>query len=685
MKRLYLDFETQSAVNLRTVGSKTYIHHPSTRIMSGVFMEEDGQTTVWVPQSRLPKFGVLHQIPGVVYIHTEKPPVELFNSRTLVAHNAELFDQRLFETLYPLTPQCQWLDTMHLARANGYPAGLDGLLKALGMPGKSDPIAMMTLTTAKVAGGRYVYVTGTMPLWEKLIRYNIDDVKMLGSIATMLESHNNFDAEITAINVDINREGFKLDATRLIALRNAWERAIATSGDEVSRITGGELNAVSIRSHTQVKAWLIGKGFSLRNNSLSKGNLAEVLAQPEKFTTGLDEFDGLAVIALLAERQNSVSAIVGKLKRMQDEMLPDGRVTHCYVQDGAHTGRSSAKVVQPHNFARGVEIKQGFDELLLGDWSYDAICQTSKLNGLKVRDVLATLTRSVICPTKSGNTFTIYDYSKIEAVLVAWFANCKPLLRLYADPHADVYCDMGSKLYGRIITPKDKQERFVGKQIILACGYQMSAAKFDLSCRSYGIDLADIGVTPQECVTAFRTGYPEIPALWKGLNNSTFDTVRTGIGRTYAKCQFAYVDGWLEVTLPSGRRLRYRDTKIVMRENPWRFGEEMEQVEYTNGYGIPKYLYGGILAENIVQATANDLLRDAKKRCHTAATPIRVEVHDELVFESSKLAALGKAMSTPPVWGHGIPLMVEGFTSPVYTKYSLKSSKKARYMLGKLV
>lgn len=701
MKRLYVDFETQSAVNLRTVGTKNYLTHPSTRIMSGVMMGEDLRITVWMPKSRLPKFGTLRHEPDCRYIYTESPPFELFTDCILVGHNSEQFDQRLLETLYPKAVY-SWEDTIHLARANGYPAGLNGLLKALGMPGKGDNTAMVALMNAKVSNGRYVYPTGTMPLWEKLIRYNIGDVKQLKTIRERLIAHDNFDADITRINVEVNREGFRIDRKHLAQLRKAWEESIAISGDVIAEITAspehpeGELNKDSVRSPNKVKAWLLSKGFWLPNNSLAKQKLVEVFAHPERYTVGLDEEDGIAVIALLAERQNAVSAIVGKLKRIADEMDDDDLVTHCYVQDGAHTGRSTAKVVQPHNFARGVEIKTWYSDLVRGDWTYGNIVKVANSNfdkkgkPLKVTDVLATLTRSVIVPTKPGNQFIVYDYAKIEAVLLAWFADCGTLLSIYGNPKSDVYCDMASKVFGRKITHKDKDERFIGKTIVLGCGYQMSGNKFDMQCRAFGLDLRAAGTSANECVQAFRQGYPEIPALWKGLNNSVFECIRTGKTVQYAYCTFAHIDGWLEITLPSGRRLRYRDTKIVQRPAPWNETEIIDQICYLNGYGITKYLYGGILAENIVQAASNDILRDAKKRLHTDRHPIRLEVHDELVFEcglpiEATFKKIGRKMSKPPKWGEGIPLMVEGFTSPVYTKNHLDSGLFACYLLGKPV
>ena len=49
---LYCDFETQSALNLRTVGTKQYLEHPSTRVMSGVFMDTRNKVTIWIPTRR---------------------------------------------------------------------------------------------------------------------------------------------------------------------------------------------------------------------------------------------------------------------------------------------------------------------------------------------------------------------------------------------------------------------------------------------------------------------------------------------------------------------------------------------------------------------------------------------------------------------------------------------------------
>jgi len=700
MNPLYCDFETQSAVNLRTVGANAYITHPSTRLMSGAFMDDAGNVTVWVPPDRLP-FGKT-RLPELERVHWWLEPffpVALCNGKTLVAHNGELFDELLINRFYPEARGLSWLDTIHLARGCGYPAKLNDLMRVICGQEKEDNTALTALHDVKTAKGHYIYLRGTLPLWQKMLRYNVKDVQYLGEIVKRLLDEHTPDWESIRVHREVNNTGFRINRRHVDNLRSIWDTIRSLAGDAISEITDGELNKDSVRSPQKVKAWLIGKGFFLPGNSLSKQNLTDIFAHPERYTQGMSADDGTAVIALLAQRQNAVSAVAGKLDRMILSSDAGGMVRHCTVYNGAQTtGRDSARDVQIHNFPRGVKVdkdalKQYTELVLKPEWDYPSFQAVASSNKCKPVEMFQTMVRNLIVPTNPDSEFIIYDFSNIEARVLAWLANADSMLSLFSDPHKDIYCDMASRLYGRAITKANKDERFVGKQIVLGCGYQMGHVKFGMSCRALGCDLAKAGVTPEQCVRAYRDAYPQVPSLWRLYNETAMQVVRTRQSAFAGRCTFRMgPSDFLEIMLPSGRVLRYRDCCIVQRESPWRDGELMDQLEYTNGYGFRKYLYGGILTENIDQGVSNDILRAARNRLHDAKRhPVRFTVHDEIVWEVPKKASkrlcpkFGKAMSSVPAWGEGIPVGVEGFVSPVYTKVPLQNTKIYEYLLGNAV
>ena len=676
---VYCDFETQSAVNLRSVGTKNYLEHPSTRIMSGVFMR-DGYLTVWVPKKVLPSHVKIAEIHGVEYRYAATLPVDLIKDRVLVGHNMELFDARVLRTL-TTCPEFEIEDTIALARANGYPAGLDGLLRAMGLPGKGDDVAMKVLTQVKVAAGRYVYQAGTSSLWSKLIEYNIQDVKDLEKVHTQLCNLGNLDTDFYTAHLQCNENGFKIDRKKLRQLRLCWQWATSRSGDVISELTNGELDGTSIRSPAKVKAWLIGKGFWLPGNSLSRQNLVDVFNHPERYTSGMGDDDGITVLALLAERQNAVTAVTGKLDRILDEMDDADHVRYSHVVHGAHTGRDSSRGVQIQNFPRGVPIgsPEVYTQLINSEWTPRQIERVEAKTGVKARDILSTLTRNIIVPSDPDNVFIIYDYAQIEARMLAWLAECDTMLGIFADKKKDMYQDMANKLGAG---------RFMGKQCVLAFGYQMGDERFEITCKAFGIDLKALGLTAKQCKDTYRNSYPEIPRLWKAYETAAMGVVRGGNPVHVGRCQFELFNGWLVVTLPSGRQLRYRDATIEPVESQWGV---RDQVRWTNGYGIRRSLYGGILTENIDQAASNDVLRKAMVDCPKASRLLRFRVHDELVIECRKdtaaesLKRIGIVMSKPPKWAKGLPLKVEGMTSEVYTKFPLSTCQKGCYMLGRKV
>ena len=130
--------------------------------------------------------------------------------------------------------------------------------------------------------------------------------------------------------------------------------------------------------------------------------------------------------------------------------------------------------------------------------------------------------------------------------------------------------------------------------------------------------------------------------------------------------KFTYQSGMLFITLPSGRNLAY--VKPRMGEN--RFGGESVTYE---GVGSTKKWeriesYGPKFVENIVQATARDLLVYAMKNLNL---PIVMHIHDEVVIDAPldlKVEDVSKKMSEVPSWANGLILNADGYDCSFYKK-----------------
>ena len=118
----------------------------------------------------------------------------------------------------------------------------------------------------------------------------------------------------------------------------------------------------------------------------------------------------------------------------------------------------------------------------------------------------------------------------------------------------------------------------------------------------------------------------------------------------------------MRVELPSGRPLYYWGvrTRMVVNDD----GEERERLGFTNGLGLFDYTHGGVLTENIVQATARDLLRDAMIKADAMGARIVAHIHDEIVAEG-EIDLLG-CMTEGPDWADDLPLGAAGVTSSRY-------------------
>ncbi|HER2160759.1 TPA: DNA polymerase, partial [Streptococcus pyogenes] len=87
-------------------------------------------------------------------------------------------------------------------------------------------------------------------------------------------------------------------------------------------------------------------------------------------------------------------------------------------------------------------------------------------------------------------------------------------------------------------------------------------------------------------------------------------------------------------------------------------------------YFTAQETYGGKLVENIVQATARDILAEALLRIEAAGHGVVFHVHDEAIIEGSGLTIeeVNDLMAQAPEWAEGLPLNSEGYITKYYMK-----------------
>jgi DNA polymerase len=250
----------------------------------------------------------------------------------------------------------------------------------------------------------------------------------------------------------------------------------------------------------------------------------------------------------------------------------------------------------------------------------------------------------VVAP--KGHVIVAADLAQIEARLTAWLAQQLDLLEQFRQGR-DVYSEFATRVYNRPITKENKVERFVGKTSILGLGFGMGPPKFraTLAKDDIRIELTE----SVRVVSAYRNTYYRIPLMWKYLDECL--NVMTGGGKQYLRCVMLARKA---VILPNGMPLIYHD--LSNNGSGW---------AYSHG-GITKTLWGGKMAENIVQALARIIIMEQMLAIYKELKlrPV-LQVHDELVYVIPKPDApaasdtMGQIMSMPPEWAPDLPVAVE--------------------------
>ena len=183
----------------------------------------------------------------------------------------------------------------------------------------------------------------------------------------------------------------------------------------------------------------------------------------------------------------------------------------------------------------------------------------------------------------------------------------------------------------------------------LGLGFGCGAEKFKVVAKM----MAGLDITEEESariVREYRASNPKIVALWGQLDKAIKDSFNDD----------------MELGLPSGRTLTYRK---VARE-----GRDSSCLLSKNGKMLRSKIYGGLLAENITQATARDVFMHQCRKIEAAGYEIIMRVHDEVVVlvnentAESDRAAIEAMLTEPPEWCQKMPLGAEANITPVYCK-----------------
>jgi DNA polymerase I-like protein with 3'-5' exonuclease and polymerase domains len=266
------------------------------------------------------------------------------------------------------------------------------------------------------------------------------------------------------------------------------------------------------------------------------------------------------------------------------------------------------------------------------------------------------LKKSIMPP--EGYVLIDADSSQIEARTLAWLAGQTDLVQAFEDGE-DVYQIMASRIYNKPVKDVKKAERFVGKTVVLGCGYGLGHKKFMMHMKSVRVDMSDLQA--QYTIRRYRETFPFIPALWESASRCLEALASTDL-KTYDFCKQPQAVSLLPgvgFDIPSGMPIRY----INLRETGEKFYDGTPQYIYDTRKGVAR-IYGGKVVENICQAVARCVIGEQMLR---VAKRYRVvlTVHDAIACiapvdeREEAVKYVEECMRWRPKWAETLPLNCE--------------------------
>jgi DNA polymerase len=658
MREFYFDIETFSALDLTRVGSYLYARHASTdvRCVSYCLVTDGvrGPIETWRPGE---------PVPQAAFILAEDP-----DARAIAFNNA--FDRQIYEQI--LTPRYAWpsisferhwcAQASVLARA--LPASLDAVAAALNITTRKskEGIAVMKRlagprrqSAKERKAGAPLDFSATPEELATLAEYNRIDVLMMMEIVDRIGLLTPDEQTRWQLDQRINERGAHLDIHLLEAGLCISQEAQRETQNQIAELTGGEVTTTAQRD--RIIKWLTNHGCQIPN--LQKGTVADVLLEP-----------GLAKPArqLLQLRQSGAGAAVHKFATLRrwagDQDEP--RVRYAYRFHGGSAGRFTSLGVQLQNLRKSelVDVQSAIDAVGTG-----SLAEMRRRGFERPLEVIGQITRAVFT-APLGKQLYIADLSGIEARGAAFV--CKALTELEqwrtfdhtGRPEDEPYYQTGIKTFAQPATAARK----AGKTGALAFQYGGGVRAYRKVTGDY--ETADEVILGRH--DAWRRDHPMYTEFWRLALFQAVQAISHPGQEFSAKVvafQYNLKTGFLEVMLPSGRRLTYPKAELFEDEQhdttSFTFldasGSQTGRMYHERkGSGV----FGGLLLENITQALCRDVFIETMPRLEAAGYPLVMHTHDDFVCEApagfGSLDEFLALITAPPSWAPELPVAAKG-------------------------
>ena len=677
----HVDMESFSELNVKNVGGCRYAEHPSTEVLCmGWVIGPDEEPELWMSEKD-PYFSVTNA--------HQDPPEPLFDhvaaGGLVWAWNAE-FEIPMWREVcvkrmgWPPIPLEQWRDSAALALSFALPANLEDAGHALGLDEEMVKDDQGHRVMLKLCKPRRPSKHNPATRWtidavpqdyEALYSYCRQDVRSERAVQRALPLADLPPAELKTwrMTVEMNLRGWTvdLDSTRrmldLMAEHKvgALKELRALTHDRVQ--TAGQLD--------KIREWLTyWQGVELPD--LKAETVVEALVRENLPSEAR---------RVLEIRQELGRAATNKYEAQKTRACDDGTVKNNIMYHGAGTGRDAGRGIQIQNYLReGIsKTEAGVATAYRALWRDDPASVIEMVYG-SVPRFAALMTRSMLIAAP-GKVLYCGDYSSIENKISAWYAGCEYALDIFRKG-LDEYKVFGSRYYKVDYDAVTTPQRDHSKRAVLLLVFGGGWETFQKQAAQYGDPCTEDEA--KETVRFYREDlYPEVVAMWRALERAAKAAIRkpgriTTVQRPYARIRFQVKHDFLLMRLASGRNLAYHRPRIQKMETPWgamrdtitHMGVDSRTRKWTRLKLIP-----GRIFENVVQATARDVMMAGAHATIGAGYELVGRVHDELVNQCAKGTGdldeyLGLMCPGPQdlPWLTGVPITAGGWTGKRYRK-----------------
>ncbi|MFR4654606.1 MAG: DNA polymerase [Ruminococcus sp.] len=655
MKKLMMDLETKSDIDIAKSGVYRYADSPYFDILLFAYSVDDAPVQVvdLASGERLPEEILNALTDDRIQKHAFNASFERVCLSVWLRRN---YPERFVSYGSPedacgnyLSPNA-WRCTMVAAAYLGLPLSLAGVgavlqLQQQKMSEGKALIRYFCVPYDTVNGVPQFHTPADSPeKWNVFRAYNQRDVETEQAIERRLSRFPvpEFVWQEYALDQTVNDRGIQVD----LQLVQQAIRMDALTKDKLLQRMKALTHLDNPNSVYQLLGWLETQGYP--SDSLGKTQVQELIKTARE-----------PVRSVLELRLQLSKASVKKYQAMQNAVCSDGRARGMFQFYGANrTGREAGRIIQLQNLPQNHLPDLEAARELVKSGNLEAV----ELLYEDVPDTLSQLIRTAFIP-KPGYQFLVADFSAIEARVIAWLADETWRMQAFADGK-DIYCASASKIFGVPVVKHGENGhlRQKGKVAELACGYGGSVGAMKAMG---GAEMSDAEL--KQLVTDWRTASPHIVQLWWDVENAAIKAVRDKTETETHGIHFSYESGFLFIRLLSGRRLAYVKPRI----EPNRFGGDSITYEGigTNRKWERLETYSGKLVENIVQATARDLLFYSMQTLSQYF--IVGHIHDEMIIEcpkDTKLDEICQEMARTPDWANGLLLRADGYACQFYKK-----------------